>query len=557
MIVSFILAAVTYLSPVHFDVLLSGNFGEPRPNHFHGGLDIKTQQEEGKAVYSIGDGYVSRVTVNVGGMGNAVYVRHPEGYTSVYAHLQRFAPSIEMQVRKWQYQHKTTDVDITLDATACPVAKGQLIALSGDTGSSMGPHLHLEIHQTDNWNMLDPLDFMPTLLEDSVSPRAHALMAYPIKGEGNFCGSAEQQCFEFSGFDITDSLTAWGKVGFGLHADDFMQGSANRYGIRQTTLLVDGEEVFHSEVDNIPADENKMVNIWGDYDYFIKNHVWFLRSYILPGNRLSFLKANASNGIVDFNQEREYRLTYVLKDFFGNQSEYHFSVNARRDTIPPVAEKGDSLHFERDKENECRTEDVSLMVPKGALLDDARVLLSAKRHRARKSEEYSFSNKSVPLYEKASLRIRLTDEVEDTGKLYIAARRQDKHADLDPDKDDLLFVKGVYNDGWVEGTVYDIGDTFSIAYDDVSPRIIPVNEREWAKMPLFIFDLKDEQSGISDFEGYIDGQFVLFDHVKKSSRIICDLRDTPVMPSGQERQLRLLARDRTGNESVYDTTILY
>ena len=148
-----ILAAITYISPVHFDVLLAGNFGEPRPNHFHGGLDIKTQREEGKAIYAIGDGFVSRVTVNVGGMGNALYVRHPEGYTSVYAHLQRFAPAIEAVVRKWQYENQSTDVDMELDATDCPVAQGQLIALSGDTGASMGPHLHLEIHQTDNWDM--------------------------------------------------------------------------------------------------------------------------------------------------------------------------------------------------------------------------------------------------------------------------------------------------------------------------------------------------------------------------------------------------------------------
>ena len=186
-----ILAAVTYLSPVHFDVSLAGNFGEPRPNHFHGGLDIKTLQEEGKAVYSIGDGYVSRVTVNVGGMGNAIYIRHPEGYTSVYAHLQRFAPIIEAQVRKWQYQHHETDVDITLEATDCPVAQGQLVALSGDTGASMGPHLQLEIHETSTWNMMDPLDFLPDLLTDSIAPKAHAFMAYPVEGQGVFCGKSE------------------------------------------------------------------------------------------------------------------------------------------------------------------------------------------------------------------------------------------------------------------------------------------------------------------------------------------------------------------------------
>ena len=188
MLITHFILAVAFLSPVHFDALLAGNFGEPRPNHFHGGLDIKTQRQEGKAVYSIGDGFVCRVTKNLGGMGNAVYVRHPEGYTSVYGHLQRFAPAIEAIVKKHQYANQSTDVDITLQATDFPVAKGQLIALSGDTGASMGPHLHLEIHQTDTWNLMDPLDFIPDILNDSVAPKAHSIMAYPLTNQGLVCG---------------------------------------------------------------------------------------------------------------------------------------------------------------------------------------------------------------------------------------------------------------------------------------------------------------------------------------------------------------------------------
>ena len=553
---SLILAAVTYLSPVHFDVVLAGNFGEPRPNHFHGGLDIKTQQEEGKAVYSIGDGYVSRVTVNVGGMGNCLYVRHPEGYTSVYGHLQRFAPQVEALVRRWQYRNHTTDADIELAATDCPVAQGQLIALSGDTGASLGPHLHLEIHQTDTWNMMDPLDFLPDLVEDSISPRAHSVMAYPIAGEGTFCGQNIPQHFEFTDSLLADSLTAWGKVGFGLYAEDFMQGSYNRYGIRLTTLLVDGTEVFRSEVDNIPVAENKMVNVWGDYDYFVKHQQWYMRSFILPGNKLSFLHAGADRGIVNFKEERDYMLTYVLSDFFGNQSRYSFVVAAHPDTIPPV-EPDDSLIFRMDDNNECEMEGMTLSVPSGALLDEVKVVPSTIQHRARRPKEYLLAQKSIPLYNKATLRLRVEGEVADSTKLYISARRRDQRNELDPDKEIKAFIGAKLSNGWLEGDVYDLGDAFSVALDDTPPHIVPINQRGWNEEPLLLFDLKDEQSGISGFEGYLDGQFVLFDHVKKSTRIICDLRDTPVVPQGRARQLHLLARDRMGNESIYETTINY
>lgn len=551
-----ILAAVTYLSPVHFDVSLAGNFGEPRPNHFHGGLDIKTLQEEGKAVYSIGDGYVSRVTVNVGGMGNAIYIRHPEGYTSVYAHLQRFAPMIEAKVKKWQYHHHETDVDITLDATDCPVAQGQLVALSGDTGASMGPHLHLEIHETSTWNMMDPLDFLPDLLSDSIAPKAFAFMAYPIDGQGVFCGKNTPQRFDFTDSLIVDSLTAWGKVGFGLYAEDFMQGSYNRYGVRRTTLLVDGNEVFSSDVDNIPVGENKLVNIWGDYDYFTKSHQWFLRSFILPGNRLSFLKADKNNGVVDFSQERDYLVTYVLSDFFGNHSRYSFIVNARPDTIPPV-EVDDSLQLKMTEENECTEEGMELHIPQGALLNDVKVKPMVRKARKGLSDEYLLAGKSIPLYKKATLNIRLREGAADSTKVYVMARKMDKRDELDPEQDKTLFIGGTYTDGWLKAEIDDIGDAFSVGLDDTPPAIIPLNQRAWAVEPLLLFDLKDKQSGIRSFEGYLDGEFVLFEHIKKSSRIICDLRDTPVVPTGEERQLRLLARDRIGNEAVYDATILY
>jgi len=294
----------------------------------------------------------------------------------------------------------------------------------------------------------------------------------------------------------------------------------------------------------------------GDYDYFAKNQQWFLRSFILPGNRLSFLKADKNNGIVDFCQERDYMLTYVLSDYFGNSSRYSFIVMARPDTIKPV-EVDDSLQLKMDEDNECKTEGMELHLPKGALLNDAKVSPSARRLRKGFSDEFLLATKSIPLYEKATLSIQVTDEVPDTAKLYIAARKRDKRNELDPEQDKTVFIGGTFTDGWLKGEIDDIGDAFSVAYDDMPPIIVPLNQRAWAEEPLLLFDLKDKESGIKGFEGYLDGEFVLFDHVKKSSHIICDLRDTPVEPKGVERQLRLLARDRIGNEAVYDATVLY
>ena len=148
---------VNFTPPMSHEISLAGNFGEPRPNHFHGGIDFRTEGVEGKPIMAIGDGYVSRVTVGLYGFGNAVYVTHPEGYTSIYCHLQRFTPRLERLLKRWQYEHEQREADVRLSATDCPVAQGQLIAFSGNTGHSFGPHLHMEIHDTRSWNMLDPL----------------------------------------------------------------------------------------------------------------------------------------------------------------------------------------------------------------------------------------------------------------------------------------------------------------------------------------------------------------------------------------------------------------
>ena len=160
-------AQVTFSSPVHYEVTLAGNFGEPRPNHFHGGIDVKTGQVEGKAMLSIGDGYVSQVTVGMYGFGNAVYVRHPQGYTSVYCHLKAFSPRIKAVLRRHQYLSRQSTGCFRFKPYEVPVAQGDIIAQSGNTGASQAPHLHLELLDNRTWAKHDALQYIPGLVKDT------------------------------------------------------------------------------------------------------------------------------------------------------------------------------------------------------------------------------------------------------------------------------------------------------------------------------------------------------------------------------------------------------
>ncbi len=328
---------VDYQSPVDYEIVLAGNFGEPRPWHFHGGIDVKTGNVEGKNIYSIADGYVSRLTVNKFGFGNAIYVSHPDGLTSVYCHLKHFADSYEKLLKRTGWRDT---LDCFFSEGKLPVKAGELIAISGNTGRSTGPHLHLELHETETWVMRDPMEKLGHLIADTVAPMAHSFMAVPQHNEGVFNGGFTKQTFGFgqpevkkhsTQWTINRDFMAWGRVGFAIWADDYSEATYNHYGVRHTRLMVDGREVFRSDVDSIPTSCQPEVNSWGDYEHWRRNHVWYMKSYREPGMRLPVLRTDIHNGIVTFDEERPYHITYILRDFQGNQSIYNFTVQGVRD----------------------------------------------------------------------------------------------------------------------------------------------------------------------------------------------------------------------------------
>ena len=531
-------------SPVNYEILLAGNFGEPRPNHFHGGIDVKTGQVEGKPIFSIADGYVERLTVGLSGFGNAVFVRHPEGYTSVYCHLKKFAPALQAALRRWQYNHESYQADVHLKATDCPVAKGQLIALSGNTGSSQAPHLHLEIHDTRTWNMLDPLDFLKPFVKDSTPPQAHAFMAYPMPGEGVFNGGAKQQYFGFSSHHLAREFTAWGRVGFGIWANDYMEQSYNNYGIRKTSLTVDGREVFRSDVNDIPTGANLMVNSWGDYHHYLRSNVWYMRSYIEPGNTLQILHADENRGVIDFNEERPYQLKYTLTDVAGNTSEYEFTVRGEKRAIPAVRPANILRLMKWNRVNHYFAEGMELVLPKHVLTKDVELTPGIVSQPSRYSDAYTLETEgSYPLMSWGRLRLKChaSRPVKDSTKLYVVS-----HWGTD------RFMGGKCRNGWVEARIRELAATYEVEYDDVPPIVSAKSLGQ--RITIGIMDTK---SGISTFRGYVDGQFVLFEEVAKSPWVSCDLAQTPIKRTGKMRKLKFVARDNLQNERVYETQFFY
>ena len=438
-------ANVKYHPPVDYQITLAGNFGEPRPNHFHGGLDVKTDNVEGKHIYTIGDGYVSRLTVGIDGFGNAVYVTHPEGYTSIYCHLKKFSPKLERMVHRTGKRGEQIDIHFTpLDF---PVAQGQLIAISGNTGHSTGPHLHLEIHDTRTWDMMDPLDFLSPFVNDSVAPKAHSVMACPVAGEGSFNGGSNKQTFGFSSNRLEQELTAWGKVGFALWADDYMQNIYNHYGIRETILMVDDKEIFRSNVCRIPVFSNRQVNAWGDYQHWLHNKTWYMRSYIPKGVTLPILHADENNGYVLFNEERPYQFTYILRDFMGNESQYAFTVMGKKQEIPAISPLCYNVRY--DRLSLISLPGMQLTIPAGMVEEGLAVV--PKVDEGSVSKRYTFSQQPCPLFGWAELSIAIPQGV-DTSRLYIDSGGHD--------------MGGVCRDGWITTRIRELGASYELKLKD-------------------------------------------------------------------------------------------
>ena len=408
-ILSIMLAAnVLFGSPVNYPISLAGNFGEPRPNHFHGGVDVKTDGVEGKAIFSIGDGYVSHVSVGYDGFGNAVYVHHPEGYTSVYCHLKTFTPAIKAMVRKWQYANKQSTGDIWFKPTDLPVAKGQLIAISGNSGASEAPHLHLELHETRSGDMLDPLDFIGHHVKDALPPMAHGFMAYPVNGEGVFNNNPGKSSHSFSSHNLPNKFTAWGKVGFGIWANDYMEITYNRYGVKKTELLVDGKSVFKSNVNRIPYEKTVQVNAWGDHEHFLRYNVWYMHSFLYPGMELQMLSADKNKGIVNFNQERDYHLEYVLTDFKGNTSRYTFTVTGQKRAFAPQRQASTLRSVYWNRPYAMQTDGVQLLIRPNSVANAITLTPTISCKDDALSNSCTFTNSAQRLFRPARISLKLT-----------------------------------------------------------------------------------------------------------------------------------------------------
>ena len=532
-------------APFDFPLYLSGNFGELRSNHFHGGLDFKTQGVVGKPLLAIADGYISKVTVTPGGYGNALYLTHDNGYTSVHGHLDRFLPEIAELVRKKQYEEQAFAVTLEFGPDEFRFRQGEVVAYAGNTGYSFGPHLHMEIRKTATNEPIDPLPFYKDKITDNIAPRATRIMVYgdeyrgkvalnkPMKGVAEVDGRIIVNCQ----LSIVNCMEAWGRISAAISANDYMNGTHNNYGVRYVRLYVDDRLVSSSDVDRFSFDENRLINSWTDYAEQRTTGRWYMRASIAENNELRMLRADEQRGWVTIDEERDYHFRYELEDLYGNRSTYRFVVRGKRMEIPC---RVPSYYYLMDASRDSRfyAQGFELWMPQGTLFDDVELDYHVLPSESDQAPIYQLTTTRIPLRRAAEITLPThKSESVDGSKLYVARVDGKRRA----------YCGGTYQYGRITANITELG-SYTVCADTIAPKITPIGSTSWRKQGRIVCLIADAETGIRDYRGTIDGRWVLFKYSSKNARLTCDLRAEGIGP-GRHR-VEITVTDMRGNVRV-------
>lgn len=314
----------SYKFPFQFrPIQVSGTFGEMRSNHFHSGLDMKTGTDIRFPVYAIEDGYVYRLKVSPYGFGKAVYLRHPDGKFSVYAHLDGFNKTFEDFIYRKQYASKQYEQEIYLSSTDLLVKKGELIAFSGNSGASTGPHLHFEIREPDE-RIINPMQYYPGVINDHKVPVVSTVAFQPLDASSRVNGAFAKRIVTPGGdngnYRVNETIKVTGNVGIEYHAWDLLDDAPNHCGINYARLFLDGKKIYEFAIERFSFDEKKYINLHFDYPHYRKTGRKYQRCYLKNGNEFSSYKDLVNDGVIHLEDDNIHNFKLELEDAVGNKS---------------------------------------------------------------------------------------------------------------------------------------------------------------------------------------------------------------------------------------------
>lgn len=543
-----------FQSPVHTSIRLSGTFGELRPDHFHSGIDIKSATGRvGQPVLSAADGFIDRIKIQAGGYGNALYVKHPNGYTTLYAHLDRFTPAIEKYVLENQYRQEQFEVDLHPADGQFPLKKGQEIGKLGNSGSSSGPHLHFEIRNSVTERVLNPQLFNLPIL-DNIAPDIRDMKVYFLTENREVITSKPLPLLRdkkgVAGLEgDTVKFAAW-RVGFGVKAYDHMNGLKNDNGVYAIELFADDRLAYEWRMGELDFDETRYHNAHIDYSAKKRFGAWFHRCFVLPGNYLNNYARTETLGAVSLYKDKAVKIRLKVTDAGGNTSTINFWA-LRDETVETPLAMPYQFDFNYQQENNITLEDFSLRLPLGSLYESLHFQYSTSPsdEPGQYSPLHHLQDTRTPLHKYVEIGLKPTNLPEELrSKAVIAACNEGR-----PDNCGGAWVNGI-----LKTQVRNFGD-YCIMADTEPPAIVPVifgdDLRKRTSMAFRIrdnFAVSGKAEGLK-YRGTVDGQWVLFVYDQKRARLTHTF-DERTKPG--KHQLRLTVTDDRGNAAFFEGTFL-
>lgn len=525
--------------PLDIPLTLSGNFGELRSNHFHSGIDFKTQGRTGLPIYCAADGYVSRIVVSPWGFGRAVYVTHPEsGLVTVYGHMESFAKKIDAPVRERQYKEESFRIDTTFEPDEIPVKRGEILGKSGNAGSSGGPHLHMDVRDAKTEYALDPLEYYRDAIKDNVPPEVRSVVLYPREGLVN--GGSRPVIH--TGENKNASFTAWGRVVPGIKAYDRMSGTTNIYGVKYLTFICDGDTLYKRVIDHIDFDRTRAVNTLVEYGDVIDSNSWVMITEQPEARPLADIVTAAGDGTLEIFEERDYPCQWILEDNHGNRTRVKFTIKGQKGDIPVPEGNGTLSLFDND--NVIAENDALLRIPANTLYNDIIIDVRTTDEPAAGfvSRSFKVGDRHVPLAGNYSLTLPVDKDTIDNKKQYVIVRVDGKSP---------VAVPTLYENGTVKSEVNRFG-SYSVKTDIQAPKITPVTPAKWAVNRKILFKISDNLSGINSYRGEIDGKWVMFEYDGKTGTLSYVIEPSRV-PSGKHT-VTMVVTDECGNEASYSSS---
>lgn len=532
--------------PLEMPPAFSGTFGEVRSDHFHSGVDLRTMGQVGYSVFAIEKGFVSRIKVSPVGFGKVIYIDHPNGKTSVYAHLDRFVGKIAEYVENAQYQKQSFEIELFPNPGELIVNKGDIIGLSGNSGSSGGPHLHFEIRETTSQHILDPFEFFNEWRQtDSNPPTINRLLVFEIDSLRYLLDGLTYKAYEAvkkgSDFIVPLPVKASGKVGLALDYYDIVNSNSLRAGIKKAEVRINGNKTFTFHVDRFSFLETRYANGFNGITDNGRNGYKAIRLWTDPNNRFSGINHVINHGIIDVAKDSAYTIDVTVWDHSGNSSKLIFKILGVENKA--IAKSMPNLPlFKWNAENTYKTRSYMVRLPENALFHDILFQMSENQPDNFPYPIVTVHTYKTKLFKKFTLEYNTSNIPENLyGKLYIAKINGKG----------FEYVGSELVNGSLKATCNSFGK-YTVLVDTIPPSIIAQNIMPNAKITSqnYIYFKLIDNTGIKMYNGYIDGNWVLFEWDPKTGILSHNLNSQRIK-KGQWHSLKIVATDMLNNDSEY------